>query len=238
MMDRRVKERLVGATILVALIVLVVPELLSGPKPSSTPPLEQGLPSATREVQVDLATSKATPEPQQPASAASGAAPAVNQVGRSGPDASQGGQAQDSTRPASEGALGSTAPSASGNEPSPPTVATLRAQESQAPLETAPPPPKSTSGAPRSAPGDTGSQRRSVWAVQLGSFASKANAEKLAHQLQSSAASAVYVVSSGSGSAARYRVRMGPLADRSAAERAIVKLRAQGHSATIVTPNS
>ena len=30
-MDRRVKERLVGATILVVLIVLIVPELLSGP---------------------------------------------------------------------------------------------------------------------------------------------------------------------------------------------------------------
>ena len=34
-MDRRVKERLIGATILVALIVLIVPELLSGPKPRS-----------------------------------------------------------------------------------------------------------------------------------------------------------------------------------------------------------
>jgi len=31
---------------------------------------------------------------------------------------------------------------------------------------------------------------------------------------------------------------MGPLADRAAAERASAKLRAQGHSATIVTPTS
>ncbi len=36
-MDRRVKERLVGASILVALIVLVVPELLSGPVPHVRP---------------------------------------------------------------------------------------------------------------------------------------------------------------------------------------------------------
>ena len=36
-MDRRVKERLIGASILVALIVLVVPELLSGPKPAPPP---------------------------------------------------------------------------------------------------------------------------------------------------------------------------------------------------------
>ena len=34
-MDRRVKERLIGASILVALVVLVVPELLSGPKPTA-----------------------------------------------------------------------------------------------------------------------------------------------------------------------------------------------------------
>jgi hypothetical protein len=31
---------------------------------------------------------------------------------------------------------------------------------------------------------------------------------------------------------------MGPLADRGAAERALAKLKAQGHSATIVTPAS
>ena len=36
-MDRRVKERLIGASILVVLIVLIVPELLSGPKPPARP---------------------------------------------------------------------------------------------------------------------------------------------------------------------------------------------------------
>ena len=37
-MDRRVKERLVGASILVVLIVLIVPELLSGPAPAPVGP--------------------------------------------------------------------------------------------------------------------------------------------------------------------------------------------------------
>ena len=69
----------------------------------------------------------------------------------------------------------------------------------------------------------------------MGSFASKANAEKLLQQLPGSG---LYVTSSGSGPAVRYRVRMGPLADRSAAERAVAKLKAEGHSATIVTPAS
>src|SRR5271155_3839793 len=58
-MDRRVKERLIGASILVALVVLVVPELLSGPQPAAPAPLVQVAPEATRNVTVDLATSKA-----------------------------------------------------------------------------------------------------------------------------------------------------------------------------------
>ena len=64
-MDRRVKERLIGATILVVLIVLIVPELLSGPKAARTPvqpPSAAGPADAVRNVTVDLATSKATPE--------------------------------------------------------------------------------------------------------------------------------------------------------------------------------
>jgi cell division septation protein DedD len=78
---------------------------------------------------------------------------------------------------------------------------------------------------------------RHAWAVQLGSFASKGNAERLVHQLQTSGGS-FYVVSGGSGQSLRYRVRMGPLADRNAAERAVGKLKAQGHPATVVTPAS
>ena len=63
-MDRRVKERLVGATILVVLIVLIVPELLSGPQRPRVAAAAVSLPAPTRNVSVDLATSKATPAPQ------------------------------------------------------------------------------------------------------------------------------------------------------------------------------
>ncbi|MDP9088177.1 MAG: hypothetical protein M3O26_05495, partial [Pseudomonadota bacterium] len=66
-MERRVKERLIGASILVALIVLVVPELLSGPKPAARPATPEMLPATapepTRSVTVDLATSKAPTTP-------------------------------------------------------------------------------------------------------------------------------------------------------------------------------
>ena len=63
LMDRRVKERLIGATILVVLIVLIVPEMLSGPR---RPRRRRRSPPACRSdrsVSVDLATSKATTQP-------------------------------------------------------------------------------------------------------------------------------------------------------------------------------
>jgi DedD protein len=239
MMDRRLKERLVGATILVALIVLIVPELLSGPKPAPLPPAAAALPKPTRNVRVDLATSKAVPEPQgaEPGSAASSAASAPP---------SQSTAASEGARSAAEGAPPSDALPESTPAATTPTVTTLRAQDSaQASLETQSSSPISSPGAVKSeAPREPSSvpQGRHVWAVQLGSFASKLNADKLAqgvvHQLQAHGGPSVYVISSGAGPSLRYRVRMGPLADRSAAERAVAKLKAQGHAATIVTPAS
>ena len=76
-----------------------------------------------------------------------------------------------------------------------PTVATLKAQESAAPLETAISSPRSA--VENAAASDAaGAHGQRGWAVQLGSFASKANAEKLLHQLPGSG---FYLVSSGSG---------------------------------------
>jgi DedD protein len=235
MMDRRLKERLVGATILVAVIVLVVPELLSGPKHPALPPLAAGLPtSPTRSVSVDLATSRATAEPENGAASQAAPVEAPNPPQRapaaSAPAANEASGATSTVTPSTD-ATESAAASA-------PSVTTLRAQNgAQPPLETPASPPKSPATATRSAPPADASAVSRHWAVQLGSFASKANAEKLVHRLQASGGS-FYIAPGGSGSALRYRVRMGPLADRGAAEHALAKLKAQGHSATIVTPTS
>ena len=74
-----------------------------------------------------------------------------------------------------------------------------------------------------------------AWAVQFGSFKAEANADKLVRELKGEGY-VVYVSSSGSGPAERYRVRMGPLTDRDAAERAIAKLKAHRIVASIVPP--
>jgi DedD protein len=236
-MDRRLKERLIGATILVVLIVLIVPELLSGPRPPGAPPLSIGQPAASRNVSIDLATSKATPAPQA-LDGASASAVDASRLNVPASAATPGGISPDTA--ASDAAPSLNSPGLTSGAP--PTIATLRAQEESPPaLESPPSSPKlSTQIARPRAAGDVstvGAQAHHAWAVQLGSFARKANAEKLAHQLKTKGSS-VYVISSGSGASLRYRVLMGPMADREAAERTVVKLKAEGQAATIVTPPS
>jgi DedD protein len=245
MMERRVKERLIGASVLVVLIVLIVPEMLSGPRqPPSAPPLTVGLPAPNRTVSVDLTTSTATAEPDTAEGASASAPPPAG--GRASGAASESAVASGAAT--ADGAPESAPPEHAAPTSSP-TVTTLQAQEpaggsaggpSGAPsatpsgsaLETPPSGPKSGMS------GSAAMQAHRGCAEQLGSFASRANADKLMHQLQARGGSSLYVSSSGSGSSLRYRVRMGPLPDRGAAERAAGRLRAGGHPSTVVAPNS
>jgi DedD protein len=198
-MDRRVKERLIGAAILVALAVLVVPELLSGPKPAAPAAgLAAIAPEPTRNVTVDLTTSKApASETETPADRDAAPTPATAII---------------SPSPAS---AAPTQPATSASAHVAPTVA------APAPaVETAAPPPTSS---------------RAAWAVQLGSFASRANADNLSRKLKGQGFP-VYVLPGGSGTSARYRVRVGPLADRDSAERTAGKLKSIGQIPSLVPP--
>jgi DedD protein len=199
-MERRVKERLVGAAILAALIVSIVPELLPGPAPAPTASMRAAVaPEPDRNITVDLSTSK-SPEPEPVADAASSARPPEMR--------------------------GPTAASAAGTNPVAPAPA--------AHLETASPAP--TSSAP-ARPASKPAASTGAWAVQLGSFASRANADKLVRQLKGQGF-AVYLVPGGSGFALRYRVRVGPMADRGAAAHVAAKLKALGHPSSFVPPAS
>jgi len=262
-MDRRVKERLVGATILVVLIVLIVPELLSGPKARVTPvqhPSAAGPAEAVRNVTVDLATSKATPAENTPAentpnentaaSAASQSAESTTATGAAvSGDAAPGNTASGDATASGEAPTAESAPGegpagapASTSRANPPTIATLKAQQpahsTHPELESQPSIPRSAAQASKpdnaSAIAPAGAPNHH-WAVQLGSFASRANAERLVRQLKPHDAS-LYVSSSGKGASLRYRVRIGPLADRDAAERVVAKLKKEGQSASVVPP--
>lgn len=213
-MDRRVKERLVGATILVVLIVLIVPEMLSGPKrPRNAPPAPPASAAdPVRNVTVDLATSRALPAADSSASAAP--QPAEQPLA--------GETTGDRSRPPAAAA---------------PTITTLQPQQPvTSVLENDAPPPRSGRAIPKAAaPREAAPSgvARHNWAVQIGSFASYANAEKLERRLKAQSFPA-FISSSGAGRTLRYRVRVGPMADRASAEKAVARLRKEGHSATAI----
>jgi DedD protein len=253
-MDRRVKERLVGASILVVLIVLIVPELLSGPPGPAPAAVGPRLPVNTpaepvRNVTVDLATSKA-PEPD-PAAAETAASSAQSPEARDAdaasatasaaadPDASTGAQAAPpaeappavSPRAEVPPAISRRADTSPADTPH--AAVTPRAAPS-ASLETTGPAPISGSVTKQAMAAKAAKARR-AWALQLGSFASRANADKLVHQLKAQGFP-VYIVPGGSGPSLRYRVRVGPMVDRGSATQALAKLKSAGQGASLVPP--
>jgi cell division protein FtsN len=68
--------------------------------------------------------------------------------------------------------------------------------------------------------------------VQLGSFASHANADRLARQVR--AQGFPVSVSQGSSGQHLYRVRVGPAHDHAAATQLAQQLRASGHTGSVV----
>jgi cell division septation protein DedD len=203
--DTQARDRLTGAVILVALVVLLVPELLSGPGPkratvSANPSEGQPLRSYTVELG-DESRVHAT-------GAASAAPPAV--------------------------APAPTAAPANAPQPVPPPQA-------QAPSE-APPqaaaPAETHAGAVVSRPKpDAAPQPAPVtgWMIQLGSFASRPNAERLVHELKTKGFPA-FLTESANGGRKLYRVRVGPAADHATAQVLAAKLRAAGHPGSL-TPH-
>jgi DedD protein len=229
-MDRRVKERLIGASILVALVVLVVPELLSGPKPNTgtAPTLPAAAPEPVRNVTVDLTTSKAPAdadiEPATSQAASTAASSAASSAGSSAAvSAANSAAAEIPTAP-------SPAPSgAAASAPAP--TSTAPGKSLAKPAATRPAPVESAAHSPIST-GHGGS-----WSVQLGSFASRANADNLTRQVKGQGFAA-FVLTGGSGTSVRYRVRVGPLIDRESAERMAAKLKSVGHVGSVVSPTA
>lgn len=79
-MDRQLKARLIGAAVLVAIAVLLVPELLTGRKPSEQAPVDVKGQRSTRSVTIELGGSPggvAQPEPERSPAPAKDAQAAV-----------------------------------------------------------------------------------------------------------------------------------------------------------------
>jgi DedD protein len=207
--DNRIKERLTGALILVALLVILVPEMLSGPETSTAAgdapparPATEGPPLRSYTLDLDAAADK-NPAGQsalnaQSASAASETAPAAT--------------------PAEPEASGPAAKAATPTESAEPVAAPA------VPAPPQPPAPASTSGAASRG-----------WQVQVGSFAQRVNAERYAQQLAGKGFKAQVSSSTGNGREL-FRVRVGPVADRDAAVALQSRLAAQGIRGSLAAP--
>ena len=197
------KERLTGAIILVTLIVLLVPELLTGPVRSA--PRANAVASSAEEPPLRSYTIKLADEahprgaavhngPEQPAPLVTPPAPSADTA---------------AAQPAA-----AEPPSAA----APPPAATAGATQAPPAAGAAAPPPGTA-------------ESSGAYVVQLGSFASRTNADRLARQVRSQG----FPVKVSRGTSGHlYRVRVGPVHERAAASELAQQLRARGHSGEIV----
>ncbi|HZT05043.1 MAG TPA: SPOR domain-containing protein [Steroidobacteraceae bacterium] len=220
------KERLTGAIILVALIVLLVPELLTGPIRTRSAPAAS-----------HPATPAGYPEPPLRSYTLTLAAPPAHDA--SGPQAGQSPAERAPARPTQSAAA--SAPETPAESPSEitPTRQGPPPREAAASAQVLPSAPAAQHGqgpgrglqAARSAAHP--SVREAVssgggWVVQLGSFASRGNANRLARSL-SRKGFRMSVSPARAGSRTLWRVRAGPAHDRAGAMRLAARLRGLGH---------
>ena len=203
-MDTRLKQRLIGAAVLVALAVIFLPMLIGGPEPdagTSTVPVDVPARDDRRFETRDLTLAPPAPVPAPPAPDAAPVAPEdrVATVDTTG-------------APARIDAV-SGAPVGTQAAPAPQAAAPTRRPVSR---PTPDPAPAAPPAAPPDVPAATASGR---WAVNLGSYANAANANALVAQLRQQRLPAYAEQVALNGKSAQ-RVRLGPFAQRSEAESA------------------
>ena len=211
-MERIVKERLVGAAVLMAAAIILIPEMLSGPdRGSRAEPAAQSRNDAPiKTYTIDLSHSPSA----QPA-------PAV--VENRAPPPEEPPAAQLPVQPAPE-----SQPAASNQaKPEVPQQLVATAPLSE-PVRSEPAKPVvEPPTAARPLASDTGAPTSGQWAVQLGTFSKEANAQRLAKQLRDQGQNA-FVMPVKSGGATLYRVRIGPMNDRASAEAALRTVKSPG----------
>lgn len=195
-MDRALKERIIGAIILVIFAVLVVPVFLNGPPGEGEIVSERVLLPGqegqdVKTVVLDRARSEPMPVANEPSSGGSAKNPVAAEVEASIP------------------------------------VAKVEAEQVPARVEQEPTPePQPVTPTPTAS--STG-----MWAVQLGSFSNKENAEKLAADLRKQGYAA-FLSQLTTGSGQLHRVRIGPQKDRESAEAMAARLLKVGHKGQVV----
>ncbi len=197
-MERALKERIIGAAILVLFVVLVVPVFLDGP-PNEDEVISERvlLPGQDAQSTQTVVLERNRTEPVPPASDAGNAVPQPAEPKTSGQETAETPAPSVARKPPEKTAT--------------PVVATEEPQPEAAQAASA-----------------TG-----MWAVQLGSFSNKENAEKLAADLRKQGYAA-FLSQLATDSGRLHRVRIGPQKDRESAEATASRLLKAGHKGQVV----
>lgn len=222
-MDRALKERTIGAIVLVLVAVLIVPVFLDGPT-SDTEVVSQAvvLPGQNdqprRQQTIVLQRDRDQPVPVP-----------LESTPQDDRDEVEPPAAEALAANADDSAVVSDAGSPNLPEipvPEPASVASVPAAAAPEPVaERAPAEAQPKAEAPRS---------DGLWAVQLGSFSSRDNAERLAASLRDDGYAA-FLSKLDAGSGELHRVRVGPQENRDAAEKVAGALAGAGHKGQVVT---
>jgi DedD protein len=261
--ERPVKERLVGAAVLMAAAIVLIPEMLSGPertRSGSEPSLQDAERSegAIKTYTIDLsqapgasaaaatmngADNRVPPsEEVAPPLATSPAAAPPPEVTPSEPTASEPTPSEShQASPESVTVTPAVVPAQSAPDPSDssPIVAEAPLPQTSAPAARTEAPPAKVDTPPTrpvaSAPIVPTSPTRTArgWAVQLGSYSSEATAERLVNEWRGKGQDA-FVMPVKSGGKTLFRVRIGPTKDRAASEAALKAVKASVPGAAIV----
>ena len=268
MLDAPVKERLTGAIILVAVLVLLVPELLTGPSRSvktdgaaASGEVSTGADGAQmRSYTINLADGGAahgasgapvtetssseakpaeTPQASAPDAHASGSAGGGDAKSTGAPEIKSTPQAMKPGTSQVESAEKALPPSDTSAESEKAPASAPRPVRSAAPAQREPPPTARVESPPAPRASSTPLPRAAAeshsgagWAIQVGSFASRENAERLARELKGKGFAAT--VSQYSKGKRLWRVRVGPEPDRAAAVALGARLRSAGHTGSPV----
>jgi DedD protein len=217
--DRHLKERLVGAVVLIAAAQILIPPMLSG---SKTPP----------KAGADLATSENSAEPSKlktysiDLSKSTVTAPSESLGVHSSPEAAATSFAEQvsttAAPPPEQPIANQSPPVANSSKPA--------AEPSRERVANTTPEPTRSQPDPRKENAPSGG-----WSVQVGSFGVRATSDRVAADLKKEGFSA-FVVAFQSGNQTMYRVRVGPERDRAAAEVLLRKLKLHHPGATLVPP--
>ena len=212
-MDRALKERVIGAIVLVVFAVLVVPVFLDGPpaqlgevSESIRLPGQNG--TAMKTQRIVLSRNRTQPVPTPPAPSDDATPPTQTQQAPAAADA-----------PGSVASVDATTPEKSAPSSASDTPATEQPQSLPNATDA------TASAQPQSATG--------MWAVQLGSFSNKQNAERLAADLRKNGYAA-FLSQLKSGDNSLHRVRVGPQENRDNAEAVAGRLAVAGHKGQVV----